>query len=152
SMDAHKWLYVPVDCGVLLLRDADAGLNAFGSQDAAFVRVLADEAAEAYAFWDHGLELSRRFRALKLWMTLRYYGARRIAAAIAEDIAMAQYMADRVREADDLELLAQPGLSICCFRHAPPGVAPAALNEHNEHLLNALQRDGRAYLSNATLG
>jgi len=151
SMDAHKWLYVPVDCGVLLLREADAGRNAFGSQDAGFVRVLADEAAESYAFWDHGLELSRRFRALKLWMTLRYYGARRIAAAIAEDIAMASYMADQVRDADDLELLAPPSLSICCFRHAPPSVAPAALNEHNEHLLKALQRDGRAYLSNATI-
>ena len=151
SIDAHKWLYVPVDCGVLLLREADAGRNAFGSQDAGFVRVLADEAAESYAFWDHGLELSRRFRALKLWMTLRYYGARRIAAAIAEDIGMASYMADQVRDADDLELLAPPSLSICCFRHAPPSVAPAALNEHNEHLLKALQRDGRAYLSNATI-
>jgi glutamate/tyrosine decarboxylase-like PLP-dependent enzyme len=151
SMDAHKWLYVPVDCGVLLLRDAEAGRNAFGAQDASFVRVLADEAAESYAFWDDGLELSRRFRALKLWMTLRYYGARRIAAAIAEDIAMASYMADQVRDADDLELLAPPSLSICCFRHAPPGVAPAALNEHNELLLKALQHDGRAYLSNATI-
>jgi glutamate/tyrosine decarboxylase-like PLP-dependent enzyme len=84
-------------------------------------------------------------------MTLRYYGARRIAAAIAEDIAMASYMADQVRDADDLELLAPPSLSICCFRHAPPGVAPAALNEHNELLLKALQHDGRAYLSNATI-
>ena len=151
SLDAHKWLYVPVDCGVLLLRAADAGRNAFGSQDAGFVRVLADEAAELYAFWDHGLELSRRFRALKLWMTLRYYGARRLAAAIAEDIAMAGYMADRVRAADDLELLTEPSLSVCCFRHTPPNVAPAALNEHNEHLLKALQRDGRAYVSNATI-
>jgi glutamate/tyrosine decarboxylase-like PLP-dependent enzyme len=85
-------------------------------------------------------------------MTLRYYGARRIGAAIAEDIAMASYMADRVREAGDLELLAGPGLSICCFRHAPPNVAPEALNEHNERLLSALQRDGRVYLSNAKLG
>jgi aromatic-L-amino-acid/L-tryptophan decarboxylase len=152
SIDAHKWLYVPVDCGALLLRAADAGRKAFGSQDAGFVRILADGASESYAFWDHGLELSRRFRALKLWMTLRYYGARRIAAAIAEDIAMAGYMADVVRETDDLELVAPASLSICCFRHAPPSMAPAALNEHNERLLKALQRDGRAYLSNATIG
>jgi aromatic-L-amino-acid/L-tryptophan decarboxylase len=152
SIDAHKWLYVPVDCGALLLRAADAGRNAFGSQDAGFVQVLADEASESYAFWDHGLELSRRFRALKLWMTLRYYGARRIAAAIAEDIAMAGYMAGVVQETDDLELVAPTSLSICCFRHTPPRMAPAALNEHNEQLLKALQRDGRAYLSNATIG
>jgi aromatic-L-amino-acid decarboxylase len=151
SIDAHKWLYVPVDCGALLVRAAEQSVTAFGSDGATYVRVLADEAVESFAFWDHGLELSRRFRALKVWMTLRYYGARRIASAIAEDIAMATHMADLVRGSDDLELLAEPSLSICCFRHAPPGMPQAALDRHNEQLLRALQHDGRAYLSNATV-
>jgi aromatic-L-amino-acid/L-tryptophan decarboxylase len=115
------------------------------------VRVLSDQPAESFAFWDHGIELSRRFRGLKVWMTLRYYGARRIAAAIAEDIAMAAYLAELVRDADDLELLAGPGLSVCCFRHVPPGVPEEELDAHNERLLAALQRDGRVYLSNAAL-
>jgi glutamate/tyrosine decarboxylase-like PLP-dependent enzyme len=149
-VDAHKWLYVPVDCGALLLRP-NAGPKAFGAGDAAYVRILTDEVVESFAFWDHGLELSRRFRALKLWMTLRYYGARRLAAAIAHDIAMAEHMGARVRASDDLELVAEPSLSICCFRHAPPGMANTALNEHNERLLTALHRDGRAYLSNAVV-
>jgi aromatic-L-amino-acid/L-tryptophan decarboxylase len=151
SIDAHKWLYAPVDCGALLVRDPDATTTAFASDGAAYVRVLADDAVESFAFWDHGLELSRRFRALKVWMTLRYYGARHIAATIAEDIAMATHMAELVRESDDLELLAEPSLSICCFRHAPPGLARAALDQHNERLLRALQRDGRVYLSNASV-
>jgi glutamate/tyrosine decarboxylase-like PLP-dependent enzyme len=150
-VDAHKWLYVPVDCGALLMRSPGAGPTAFGAADAAYVRILTDEAAESFAFWDHGLELSRRFRALKLWMTLRYYGGRRLAAAITHDIAMAEHMAARVRESAELELLAEPGLSICCFRHVPPGMADAALDQHNERLLTALQRDGRAYLSNAVV-
>ena len=148
AIDAHKWLYTPVDCGALLTRSQE---GSFGSSAAAYVRVLADEAVESFAFWDHGLELSRRFRALKLWMTLRYYGARRLSEAIAEDIALARHMAELVRASDDLELLAEPSLSICCFRHAPPEVPPAELDEHNERLLQALQRDGRAYLSNATI-
>ena len=150
-VDAHKWLYVPVDCGALLLRSPNAAPKAFGAADAAYVRILTDEVVESFAFWDHGLELSRRFRALKLWMTLRYYGARRLAAAIAQDIAMAEHMAARVRASDDLELLAEPSLSICCFRHAPPGMANTALDEHNKRLLAALHRDGRAYLSNAVV-
>jgi aromatic-L-amino-acid/L-tryptophan decarboxylase len=84
-------------------------------------------------------------------MSLRYYGARRIAAAIGEDIAMAAYMAELVAASDDLELLAGPNLSICCFRHVPRDVREAELNAHNERLLAALQRDGRVYLSNATV-
>jgi len=149
ALDAHKWLYVPVDCGALLVRDPEATGRAFGAAAGEYVRVMDAEPAEAFAFWDHGIELSRRFRALKLWMTLRCYGARRLAAAIEEDIAMAAYLAERVRAADDMELLSGPELSICCFRHVPPGVRD--LDAHNERLLGALQRDGRVYLSNAHL-
>jgi glutamate/tyrosine decarboxylase-like PLP-dependent enzyme len=64
---------------------------------------------------------------------------------------MAEHMAAHVRESAELELLAEPGLSICCFRHVPPGVADAALDQHNERLLTALHHDGRAYLSNAVV-
>src|SRR4051794_15905342 len=78
-IDAHKWLYAPVDCSALLLHDAAATRRAFGAEADDYVRVLATEAAETFAFWDHGLELSRRFRALKLWATLRFHGARRLA-------------------------------------------------------------------------
>jgi glutamate/tyrosine decarboxylase-like PLP-dependent enzyme len=84
-------------------------------------------------------------------MTLRYYGSRRIAATIAQDIAVAAHLADLVDEDRELELLAGPGLSICCFRHVPAGMPEAELDAHNERLLDALQRDGRVYLSNATV-
>lgn len=151
ALDAHKWLYAPVDCSALLVRDSAATLRAFGSHGSDYVRVLTDQSTEAFAFWDHGIELSRRSRALKLWMTIRYYGASRIAASIAQDIALAAYVAQLVSETNDLELLAGPHLSICCFRHAPDGVPTADLDDHNEKLLRALQRDGRAYLSNATV-
>ena len=119
-IDAHKWLYAPVDCSALLLHDAAATARAFGAGADDYVRVLATQPAETFAFWDHGLELSRRFRALKLWATLRFYGARRLAAAVGEDIRAAAHLAELVVAAEDFELLAGPGLSICCFRHAPP--------------------------------
>jgi aromatic-L-amino-acid decarboxylase len=146
-IDAHKWLYAPVDCSALLVHDAAATARAFGAGADDYVRILAEQPAETYAFWDHGLELSRRFRALKLWATLRFYGARRLAAAIGEDIRLAAHPADLVMAAEDFELLAGPGLSVCCFRHAPAHLDDDALDAHNERLLHALQRDGRVYLS-----
>jgi aromatic-L-amino-acid/L-tryptophan decarboxylase len=151
-IDAHKWLYAPVDCSALLLHDAAATARAFGARADDYVRILATQPAETFAFWDHGLELSRRFRALKLWATLRFHGARRLAAAIGEDVRVAAHLAERVAAAEDFELLAGPGLSICCFRHAPPQLDDEALDKHNERILEALQHDGRVYLSNATVG
>jgi aromatic-L-amino-acid/L-tryptophan decarboxylase len=151
TLDAHKWLYAPLDCGALLVRDPSATAGTFGAGADDYVRVLAEDELEAFAFWEHGLELSRRFRALKLWMTLRHYGARRLAAAIAEDIEVAAHLAERVRADEELELLSGPWLSTCCFRHAPPGLPEPELDRHNERLLAGLQRDGRVYLSNATV-
>ena len=150
AVDAHKWLYAPVDCGALLVRDPAASLGVFGPTGE-YVRVLADATEEAFAFWDHGLELSRRSRALKLWLTFRYYGADRLAQAISEDIELAHLMARLVRGAEDLELLCEPSLSVCCFRHRPAGVEEGALQDHNERLLAELQHDGRVYLSNVSV-
>jgi aromatic-L-amino-acid/L-tryptophan decarboxylase len=150
-IDAHKWLYAPVDCSALLLHDAAAAVMAFGVAADDYVRILATQAAETFAFWDHGLELSRRFRGLKLWATLRFHGGQRLAAAIGEDIRLAAHLAELVDVSDDFELLAGPGLSICCFRHMPTHADDPALDAHNERILQALQRDGRVYLSNATV-
>lgn len=164
SLDPHKWLYAPVDCGCLLFRDMAQARAAFRSTEAEYIKVYTEQTAESFAFWDFGVELSRRFRALKIWMMLRYYGARRIAAAISEDNALAQYFAERVSAADDFELLAPVTLSICCFRYVPPDMRGALaavsedrdrieahLDELNMRIMQVVQRGGRAYLSNAAL-
>jgi aromatic-L-amino-acid/L-tryptophan decarboxylase len=148
SLDPHKWLYVPVDAGCLLFRDADAARTPFSSEDADYIKTHGYADEEAFAFWDYGVELSRRFRALKVWMTLQYYGSRRIAAAISEDIALAAYMGELVSKADDLELLAPVELSICCFRYV---ARDAELDRLNERIMETVQKGGRAYLSNATV-
>ena len=142
AIDAHKWLYAPVDCSALLVHDTATTARAFGAAADDYVRVLGGQDEEAFAFWDHGLELSRRFRALKLWMTLRHYGATRLADAIEHDIAMAARLGELVRQAADLELTSPPSLSICTFRHT---------GADNERVLAVLQRDGRVYLSNAVI-
>lgn len=175
SLDPHKWLYVPIDSGCLLFRDEARARAAFNFEGADYIKVHEQDADEAFAFWNYGPELSRRFRALKIWLTLRYYGVERIAATLTEDNALAEYLAERVEQAEDFELLCEPQLSICCFRHvpaalktnAPPGGSPtvregsdlqeqnasigAELDTLNTNIMNAVQRGGRAYLSSATI-
>jgi glutamate/tyrosine decarboxylase-like PLP-dependent enzyme len=164
SLDPHKWLYTPLDCGCLLYRDATLARQAFVTE-ADYVKVHEQAELESFAFWDYGIELSRRFRSLKVWLTLKYYGTNRLAAAIADDIAMAEYMGQRVRDAKDLELLAPVELSICCFRYVPGEMRDrltaardserqsleAELNRLNERIMQRVQRGGEAYLSNAML-
>ena len=164
SLDPHKWLYAPVDCGCLLYRDANLARQAFVTE-ADYVKVHEQEGIESFAFWDYGIELSRRFRALKVWFTLKYYGAQRLAATIADDMAMAEYMAQRIESSNDFELMAPVQLSICCFRYMRPMIRKrlaeaddaekerlnADLNQLNERIMKIVQRGGKAYLSNAML-
>jgi glutamate/tyrosine decarboxylase-like PLP-dependent enzyme len=152
SLDPHKWLYVPVDAGCLLFRDAAPAKAAFSTEEADYIKTHGYVDEEAFAFWDYGVELSRRFRALKVWLTLQYYGTRRLAEAISQDISLAAYLGELVSEASDFELLAPVELSICCFRYVPrTGMSDAELNELNEGVMGLVQKGGRAYVSNATV-
>jgi glutamate/tyrosine decarboxylase-like PLP-dependent enzyme len=152
SLDPHKWLYVPVDAGCLLFRDEEAVRAAFNTEEADYIKVHGLSGDETFAFWDYGIELSRRFRALKVALTLRYYGARRIANAISGDIALADYLAQLIDESDDFELLAPVELSICCFRYRPKGVEEEdELDRLNEQILPIVQKGGQAYVSNAVV-
>jgi len=152
SLDPHKWLYVPIDCGCVLFRDEAAARAAFNYEGADYIKVH-EQNEEAFAFWNYGPELSRRFRALKIWWTFRYFGLQRIAKTISEDMAMASYLSERVQGADDFELLAPPELSICCFRYVPHVMQgrDAELDSLNTKIMNAVQRGGQAYLSSATI-
>jgi len=164
SLDPHKWLYTPVDCGCLLFHDGATARKAFVTE-ADYIKVHELAESESFAFWDYGVELSRRFRALKVWLTLKYYGAARLIEAIRDDIAMAHYMAERVQAEPELELLAPVQLSICCFRYVPARLRAkieaavsvdgehvnVQLNRLNERIMHRVQRGGRAYLSNAML-
>jgi aromatic-L-amino-acid/L-tryptophan decarboxylase len=165
SLDPHKWLYTPLDAGCLLFRDPALAQKAFAANEADYIKVHEQTDEESFAFWDYGIELSRRFRALKIWLTLRYFGSRKISEAISEDIALGHYLARQTDEAEDFELLAPVELSICCFRYVPAALRTklrtAAADERtqieteidqlNTRIMHAVQRGGEAYLSNATI-
>ncbi len=156
SLDPHKWLYAPLDVGCLLVRDGNRLRQAF-AHGAAYIDVIADRDMPEFAFWDHGPELSRRFRALKIWFILKCHGATAIRAAIDDNIGVAQHLAALIDASDDFERLAPVPLSIVCFRYRPaslrlPGDHTEALNALNRALMVQVQRDGDSYLSNAQIG
>jgi aromatic-L-amino-acid decarboxylase len=149
SLDPHKWLYQPLDCGCLLYRSAEAAQRAF-SHSGEYARTLSADPVEGFAFFEESLELSRRFRALKLWLSLRYHGLGAFRESIRKDIAHAQRLAQAIQSTPELELLAPVELSAVCFRHRGQS-SEEDLNRFNANLLKRVIQAGKIYLSNAML-
>lgn len=141
SLDAHKWLYQPVDCGCLLFRDSAVARKTF-SHSGDYVTILSRAPAEDFAFFNESMELSRRFRALKLWMSLQYHGRSAFREAIARDLQHAQLLMRLVGARPELEVLAPVSLSAVCFRHR---------RADNAAILQRVIERGRVYISNATI-
>jgi aromatic-L-amino-acid/L-tryptophan decarboxylase len=151
SLDPHKWLYQPLDCGMLLFKDAAAAHAAF-SYTGDYARSLTEDPLEGFAFFDESLELSRRFRALKLWLSLRYHGLEAFRHAIRADLHHAQLLAQQVAASGRLELAAPVVLSAVCFRYRAEEDHTAQGDRLNAAILRRVIERGRVYLSNATLG
>jgi aromatic-L-amino-acid/L-tryptophan decarboxylase len=156
SVDAHKWLFLPKACGVVLVRDRASLAAAFSHHENYMLHEDADPntgAEEVLNPVDMTLEYSRPFRALKLWLALRVHGAEQYRAAIAQNLEQAQLCARLVRAHDDLELLVEPQLSTVPFRHVPKSLRgdEAAINHHNLSLVKRMQEDGRVFVSSAVV-
>jgi glutamate/tyrosine decarboxylase-like PLP-dependent enzyme len=151
SLDPHKWLYQPLDCGCLLYRDVNAARAAF-AHTGDYAKTQTDDPVEGFAFFEESLELSRRFRALRLWLSLRYHGLQAFRAAIQKDLDLAQRLAITIAERPDLELLGRGELSAVCFRyHGTESLPEHELNRRNAAILKRVVQRGHVYLSNATL-
>ena len=145
SVDAHKWLYLPKACGVVLVRDDRALASAFSHEQG----YLPHQQHELHAA-DITLEYSRPFRALKLWLAFRAHGAAQFREAIERNLAEADLLYRRAQHTEDFEVMeAPPQLSIAPLRHVPPDVTD--LNAHNQALAEAIQADGRVYLAPALI-
>ncbi len=151
SLDPHKWLYQPLDCGCLLYRDPKPAQAAF-SHTGDYAKVLSDDPIEGFAFFEETIELSRRFRALRLWLSLRYHGLQAFREAIQKDLDLAKYLAGEIAGHPELEVLAPVELSAICFRHKGTGsLSEEELNRRNAAILQRVVQRGRVYLSNASL-
>ncbi len=150
SLDPHKWLYQPADCGCLLFRDPGAARTAF-AHSGDYVKVLNQDPIESFAFFEESIELSRRFRALKLWVSLRYHGRDAFRDSIRDDLAHARRLAQIIAAEPTLELLAPVELSAVCFRVRPAGLGEDDLNVLNARILRKVLQRRRVSFSNATV-
>ncbi len=155
ALDPHKWMYIPVEAGLVLVRDAASMRDAF-SLVPPYLRTDGSPTGVGGLPWfsEFGFQQTRGFRALKVWMALKHHGLRGYTEAIERDIALARYLADRIEDAEDLQLSAPQSLSIVCFRYAPPGLRGDGerLDALNKALLEEVQLSGRAFLSSTVLG
>lgn len=160
-MNPHKWLFTPVDCSVLYVRDPHILKRAF-SLVPEYLRT-GDDSVTNYMDW--GVQLGRRFRALKLWMVLRYYGHEGLADHIRRHIQIAHDLAGWIDADPDFERLAPTPFSTVCFRACPHDLAErlktandaerreidAYLDQLNESMMNAINANGMAFLSHTKL-
>jgi aromatic-L-amino-acid decarboxylase len=142
-LNPHKWMFVPIDLSVLYVRDLETVRRAFSL----VAEYLETPESGVRNYMDYGLQLGRRFRALKLWFVLRRYGAEGIRAKLRSHVALAQEFAAWVAAEPGWEILAPHPLAVVCFRFAPAALAGADLDALNTRVMDGVNATGEAYLS-----
>ena len=152
AFDFHKWLHVPYDAGCVLIQDTDAHRKSFSARREYLTGLPRGLAGGDFWPCDYGPELSRGFRALKIWFTLKTYGMTQMAAQIAQNCRQARYLGDAVQRSRHLALLASVTLNIVCFRFAAPGFTETEIDALNRHIVAELQLQGIAAPSTTRIG
>jgi aromatic-L-amino-acid decarboxylase len=148
TFNPHKWLFVPIDCSALYTRRPEVFRRTFS--------LVADyletpESGTVVDLMDYGVQLGRRFRALKLWWVLRSFGLEGIQERIRQHVRLAQRFADWVDEQPGFERMAPAPFSVVCFRSRPPGLDGEELDRFNMELLDRINASGEVYLSHTRL-
>ncbi len=153
AIDAHKWLYAPFEAGCALVRQPSHLRSTF-SVLPEYLR-FDSERIDRFDFMEYGFQLSRGFRALKLWLAFQAYGADRLRQAIESNISVMQKLADAIERSEDFELLAPSPLSIVCFRYRTPDPEIHGDEEYleslNHRLVEAIEADGRVFLTGTSV-
>jgi glutamate/tyrosine decarboxylase-like PLP-dependent enzyme len=155
TVNPHKWLYLPVEAACILVRKPRALRDTF-EVVADYLREESDAGANGQLdFKDYGPQLSRSFRALKVWMTFKAYGARKLRAAIESNIEVMRYLADQIDQSLDFVRLAPVPLSVVCFQYRTSDTSVHGdqdyLDKLNNRLLEALEKGGRVFLSGTNI-
>lgn len=149
--DFHKWLRVPYDAGCVLIRDGELHRRTFVAEDAYFTHRQDGLAGASPWFADLGIDLSRSFRALKVWFTLQEHGAKALGASIERDVKLTRLLAERIDMDPTLERTAPAPLNVVCFRPRIADTAAAARDALTDRVAARVQDGGRAVLSTTTV-
>lgn len=147
TIDPHKWFHQPYEIGCLLVRDNQRLSGTFRNQPV-YLRDLVG-AAEEINFYDLGVQLTRRFRALKFYMSIKAYGLGAFRKSVESAISLAEHFESQLRERAGWEVITPASLSVLTFRFNPTGqeMSPEQLNELNQHLSDRIIEEGRAMLA-----
>lgn len=151
AIDLHKWGYLPFEVGCVLVRDRQAHRESFATTASYLAPTTRGIVAGGLPFADLGIQLSRGFRALKVWMAFKTHGARALGRIIEQNVAQARYLETLIAADPRLELLAPVPLNVVCFRFAAPGLGEAELNPLNQEILLRIQERGLAVPSSTVL-
>lgn len=144
AFDFHKWLYVNYEVGCVLIRDGEAHRNAFSVSANYLLSHEKGLAAGPEPFSHFGMELSRGFKALKVWMSLKEHGIEKYQRMIRQNLQQAQFLANLIQHSNSFELLAEVSLNIVCYRYNPGNLTDNDLNTLNKNILMQLQVQGIA--------
>jgi aromatic-L-amino-acid/L-tryptophan decarboxylase len=144
----HKWMLTNFDCSAYFVKDTEILKQTFSIMPE-YLKTSADEQVNNYRDW--GIQLGRRFRALKLWFVIRHYGMEGIREMIREHVRLAGLFAKWIRESENFEILAPVNLSLVCFRYFRPEMKLNDLNELNKKLLGRINSSGEVYLTHTVL-
>ena len=151
AFDLHKWMYLPFEVACLLVRDAAAHNAAFASSADYLADLERGVSVGRMTFADRGVELSRGFKALKVWMCLKAYGVDAFANLIEQNVEQARYLSAEIRRHPNLELLAPVPLNVVNFRYVPVDTAEVDLNALNKEILLRIQESGLAVSSSTMI-
>lgn len=149
SLDPHKWLFQPIECGCLLVRDRRLLRDTFAIHPEYLQDVHRDQ--EAINFFDHGIQLTRGFRALKLWMTVQVFGMERIRSAVERGFELAERAEAALRESDRWEVMTPARLGVVCFRYRAPGHTDEELDAVQTGIVDGLRAGGLAFVTSTRL-
>ena len=152
ALDLHKWMHIPFEAGCAIVRSEKAHRGTFSLTPEYLAHETRGVAAGHLWFNDYGLQLSRQFRALKVWMSVKEHGLDRFGRMIARNVEQAHYFGGLVEKEPTLELMAPIGMDIVCFRFNPGGMDDKALNALNKEILMQLHEQGIAVPTYTTLG
>jgi glutamate/tyrosine decarboxylase-like PLP-dependent enzyme len=152
AFDLHKWMYMPFEVGCILVRREEDHRRAFSLTPDYLSRAERGLAAGTHWFSDYGIQLTRGFKALKVWMSIKEHGVEKYGRLIQQNVDQARYLAGLVDASPVLERLAPVPLNIVCFRYRAPGYGHEESNHLNQELLIRLHESGIAAPSSTTLG
>jgi aromatic-L-amino-acid decarboxylase len=151
ALDLHKWMHIPFEAGCVLVRHEEAHRKTFSLTPEYLEHDTRGLAAGQIWFSDYGLQLSRQFRALKVWMSIKEHGVDRFGRMMARNVEQAHYLGQLIEKEQNMELLAPIGLDIVCFCFNPGGLDDETLNALNKKILIQLQEQGICAPSYTTL-